>query len=85
MTHRSYIRKGERSSSDVASSQLPRRSQRLQPVELHGDFEDAEHLDVLHVRNQETLGGVHRQSDVMSSLNRPVLNNLTQNESKYCL
>lgn len=67
-TYRSNVWERERSPCEVDSPQLSRRSQRLQAVELHCEFEDAEHLYVLYVGNQKTLIGVHRQSDIMSSL-----------------
>lgn len=67
-TYRSNVWERERSPREVDSPQLSRCSQRLQAVELHCDFEDTEHLYVLHVGNQKTLISVHRQSDVMSSL-----------------
>ncbi|KAF3834596.1 hypothetical protein F7725_027154 [Dissostichus mawsoni] len=54
----------EGSSGELVGSQLSGGTERLQPVQLLSDLEDAEQLHVLHVGNQQTLTRVHRQPDV---------------------
>ncbi len=48
-TYWSNVWERERSPREVSGPHLPRCSQRLQAVELHCDFKDAEHLYVLDV------------------------------------
>lgn len=68
VTDRSDVGEREGASTQVGGAQLTCGSQRLQPVQLLSDLEDAEQLDVLHVWNQQALAGVHRQADVVRRL-----------------
>lgn len=68
-THRSDVGQCESAPHQVGSPQLTRCSEHLEAVQLKGDLEHAEQLDVLHIGNQQTLTCVHCQADVVGRLN----------------